>query len=258
MRGYERLSYEIGAEDGIGMLGAAWSENRVATFEFADYMKDFNLQNCRLIDVELLDPVQCGTITEGIDCVVWCATDFNGNKPRAIAGLNFAFFYRALANPTKGRVEIEGLRNILNGFVGNQRDEAWKKQGGGLDAVINRRPTRKPSKAMDFVLVSATPESFNDFETPYGTFHGLKREGENILRKEFPSLNSCILQMGRYEDNFVEENLDIKIQEESDYANDSIPGKKPARINRRDAARAASQALTKSELKGKTIRVWTA
>lgn len=46
-RGYGRLSYEVGAEDGIGTIGAAWSpeEERNARFEFSDEMKDYNLQN---------------------------------------------------------------------------------------------------------------------------------------------------------------------------------------------------------------------
>lgn len=46
-RGYGRLSYEVGAEDGIGTIGAAWSpeEERNARFEFSDVMKDYNLQN---------------------------------------------------------------------------------------------------------------------------------------------------------------------------------------------------------------------
>eukprot|EP00428_Durinskia_dybowskii_P022518 CAMPEP_0170206640 /NCGR_PEP_ID=MMETSP0116_2-20130129/2886_1 /TAXON_ID=400756 /ORGANISM="Durinskia baltica, Strain CSIRO CS-38" /LENGTH=236 /DNA_ID=CAMNT_0010457075 /DNA_START=115 /DNA_END=821 /DNA_ORIENTATION=+ len=66
-RGYGRLSYEVGAEDGIGKIGAAWSaEDRTATFEYADYMKDYNLQNLRLVECELLDPVQCTTICEGV------------------------------------------------------------------------------------------------------------------------------------------------------------------------------------------------
>eukprot|EP00978_Attheya_sp_CCMP212_P033978 scaffold140115_cov44-Attheya_sp.AAC.5 len=107
-RGYGRLSYEVGAEDGAGSIGSAWSaEDRVATFEYVDEMKDYNLRN--LVEVELLDPVQCETICEGVDSVVWCATDVNANQPRAVSGLNVAFLFRAEADPTKGRVEIEGL-----------------------------------------------------------------------------------------------------------------------------------------------------
>jgi hypothetical protein len=131
-RGYGRLSYEVGAEDGVGRIGAAWSaEDRTATFEYADYMKDYNLQNLRLVECELLDPVQCTTICEGVDSVIWCATDFNGNQPRAVSGLNIAFLFRAIAAPDKGRVEIEGFRNLLGGLK-TQRQEGRYQCGFGL------------------------------------------------------------------------------------------------------------------------------
>lgn len=51
-RGYGRLSYEVGAEDGVGSIGAAWSEERQATFQFSDEMKSYNLQN--LVRVQVL------------------------------------------------------------------------------------------------------------------------------------------------------------------------------------------------------------
>lgn len=71
-RGYARLSYEVGAEDGIGSIGAAWSSSsntddqdiptRTAAFRYNEQvMRDYNLQNLRLVECELLDPVQCQT-----------------------------------------------------------------------------------------------------------------------------------------------------------------------------------------------------
>lgn len=110
------------------------------------------------------------------------------------------------------------------------------------------------------VLVSTEPDAFEDFETPFGTFNGLKREGEDIVKKEFPSLSYTILQMGRYDDNFVPEDLDVILQDEG-----SVPSTEDAaskkrgsrRINRRDAARAAVEALTNNELRGKTVQVYT-
>ena len=249
-RGYGRLAYEVGAEDGVGQIGPAWSsDDRTATFQYTDDMKDYNLQNIRVVEVELLDPIQCKTITEGVDSVIWCATDFNGNKPRAISGLNVAFLFRAVADPLKGRVEIEGLRNILGGLKANKRD-------GGLNAALGRRPTTTASSTKDpinVILVSASPEAYDDFETPFGTFNGLKREGEQLLKDEFPSLTYAILQMSRYEDNFVEENLNVLMDE-----GDGSEDKKKRRINRRDAARAAVDALTNESVKGKTVQVWTA
>jgi hypothetical protein len=249
-RGYGRLSYEVGAEDGVGRIGAAWSaEDRTATFEYADYMKDYNLKNLRLVECELLDPVQCNTICEGVDSVIWCATDFNGNQPRAISGLNVAFLFRAIASPMKGRVEIEGVRNILGGLKNAKQNENWNARtstpaGSGSGG----------KQPLDFVVVSTSPDAFEDFETPFGTFNGLKREGEDIVKNEFPSLSYAILQMSRYEDNFVPEDLDIELEEANDAEN---PDKIRRRINRRDAARAAADALTNEDLAGKKVQVWS-
>ena len=243
-RGYSRLSYEVGAEDGVGSIGAAWSaEDRVATFEYADYMKDYNLKNLRMVECELLDPVQCQTICEGVDSVIWCATDYNGNTPRAVSGLNVAFLFRALAAPTKGRVEIEGLRNILGGLKLAQQDR--KRQGN------------EPSggkKPINFALVSPSPEAFANYETPFGEFNAIKREGEEMVKTEFPSLSYSVLQMGLFDDNFVDEGQDI-LTEPSD-AEDTEKFRR--RINRRDAALGVCEALTNEDLVGKTVQMWTA
>jgi exonuclease VII large subunit len=59
-RGYARLSYEVGAEDGIGTIGPAWSstEERTATFQFnGETMGDYNLNKLRIVECELLDPI---------------------------------------------------------------------------------------------------------------------------------------------------------------------------------------------------------
>lgn len=247
-RGYGRLSYEVGAEDGVGTIGAAWSaEDRTATFEYADYMKDYNLQNLRLVECELLDPVQCTTVCEGVDSVVWCATDFNGNQPRAVSGLNVAFLFRAIAAPTKGRVEIEGLRNLLGGLKTQQQERRYQQSSP------NPNDTDIP-QALNVVLVSTDPDAFEDFETPFGTFNGLKREGEEIL-KEFPSLSYSILQMGRFDDNFVSEDLEVQVEESEPATHNEKKGRR--RINRRDAARASVEALMNNDIRGKAVRVWT-
>ena len=128
-RGYGRLSYEVGAEDGVGRIGPAWSEERVQTFQYdGEVMKDYNLNKMRIVECELLDPVQCASIVEDVDAVIWCATDFNGNAPRAVSGLNVAFLFRAVTNPTKGRVEIEGLQNLLGALKNAKQDRKWKNQ----------------------------------------------------------------------------------------------------------------------------------
>ena len=246
-RGYGRLAYEVGAEDGVGTIGPAWSaEERTASFRYTDEMKDYNLQNIRLVEVELLDPIQCNSIMEGVDSVIWCATDFNGNKPRAISGLNAAFLFRAIADPTKGRVEIEGLRNILQSLKQERQSRRW--------AAGQSETTVKKCDPINVVLVSTAHKAYKDFETPFGTFNSLKREGETLLQTEFPSLTYTILQMAKFEDNFVDESLDILFDDGSD---NSLEESR-RRINRRDAARAVSDALTDQEKVGKAVQVYTA
>jgi len=249
-RGYGRLSYEVGAEDGIGSIGAAWSaEDRTATFEFdSELMKDYNLQNLRMVECEFLDPIQCMSVVEDsqrIDAVIWCATDFNGNQPRAISGLNVAFLFRAVTRPDKGRVEIEGLQNLLGAF---KRLKTENRQRGAFGTSQNE-PT-------NVVLVSSAPDAFEDFETPFGSFHGIKRQAEKMLQDEFPSLTSTILQMHRYDENFVAEGLDI-IMKDSNEDEQDVKQKVRRRINRRDAAKAAVDALLNPDLVGKTVQVWT-
>lgn len=269
-RGYGRLSYEVGAEDGVGTIGAAWSseEERNARFEYADYMKDYNLQNLRVVEVELLDPVQCATITEEVDTVVWCATDFNANQPRAIASLNAAFLFRAIASPTKGRVEIEGLTNILGGLKQAKQNERRIARLSGESSsgnIVDSSSLDGPNDPTSFIMVSPSPYIFKNYETPFGEFNGLKRQAESILRQDFPSLSHCILQMGMYEDNFVDESLDILYdsnQEITGDDNDEISPEAVERsrrkINRRDAARAVGDALVSDSLQDKTVEVWTA
>jgi hypothetical protein len=251
-RGYGRLSYEIGAEDGIGSLGSAWGtrEERTATFRYdAETMGGYNLQNLRVVECELLDPVQCRSVVEGCDAVIWCATDFDGNTPRAVSSLNVALLFRAVSRPAKGRVEVEGVLNML----------------GALKKELQERRRRQPQASgipehslVNFVLVSTAPDAYVDYETPFGSFRGIKRQGESLLG-DFPSLAAAVLQMGRYDDGFVGEGLDI-VMEPAAGAVEADDSNKRARrkINRRDAARAAVEALVNESLIGKKMQVWTA
>lgn len=241
-RGYGRLSYEVGAEDGQGTIGAFWNgqDERTASFVYdGQVMEGYNLQKLRIVEVELLDPVQCQTICEGVDAVIYCATDFNGNKPRAL-GLDIAFLFRAVASPTKGRVEIEGLENMLGGLK-------LAKSEGKSDSRNNSE-----NNPIEFVLVSMVPEAYQDFETPFGEFNAIKREAEKKLA-EYPSLTSTALQLGRFNDNFVEEDLPVTVELGS-----NVESGRQRQINRRDAAKAAVDALLKNdEIAGKVVQIYS-
>jgi nucleoside-diphosphate-sugar epimerase len=245
-RGYGRLSYEVGAEDGVGSIGPAWSsDDRTATFEYADYMKDYNLKNLRIVECELLDPVQCMSIAEGCDAVVWCATDFDGNKPRAL-GLDVALFFRAVADPDKGRVEVEGLQNMLGALKNAKQEKKYRTGAGSANDPVS------------VVLVSTALDAFEDFETPFGSFKGIKQQGENMLKQDFPSLTHTVLRLGRFDDSFVEENLDVYLEDSAGVKETEDKEKTKRLINRRDAAKAVVQALTSEGIAGKTVEVWTA
>ena len=272
-RGYGRLSYEVGAEDGRGSIGAAWSEERNASFEYdAEIMDGYNLNKLRVVEVELLNPNQVRTITEDVDAVIFCATDFEGNRPRAVAGFNAALLFRAVADPLKGRVEIEGVRNCLEGLLAGINDRKYKNNLAGVNTVEesnNAGPTQ-------FILISSTPDAFSEFDTPFGEFNGLKRQSEYIVANEFPSISHCILQMGRYDER-VEEGLEIFHEEALDDTEivDGVIGakqlqsqeeKKPRsiwddevkrKINRRDAARAAVEALLDEDLENLKVQCYT-
>lgn len=313
-RGYGRLSYEVGAEDGRGSIGAAWmgDETYTQSFQYDDEtMSTYNLNKLRIVEVELLDPVQCDTIVQTSgnppDCVIWCATDFNANTPRAVSGLNVAFLFRAIADPQKGRVEIEGLQNMLNSLTKARKNAQWTARltGGSIpgqqsptsttttpattSSVASSSSTTTEGSSQDndededdnplsFVLVSPAPEVLGNFETPFGEFNAIKRQGEEMLLNDYPSLGKkMVVQMGRYDDNFVEEGQQIQIDEykkniltnrieneienENDNENNNEGQKKDTkytrRINRRDAAKFAVDALTDPSLVNKKVRIWT-
>lgn len=62
-------------------------------------------------------------------------------------------------------------------------------------------------------------------------------------------------QFARYEDNFVDEGLDLNFAPDDSVEEKAKRGIR--RINRRDAARAVGEALVNPELQGKKMTVWT-
>jgi hypothetical protein len=254
-RGYARLSYEVGAEDGIGTIGTAWNFEG-ATFQYDDtVMKDYNLNKLRIVECELLDPVQCQSVVQDVDAIIWCATDFNGNLPRSIASLDVAFLFRAVSRPTKGRVEIEGLENMAGAFKLALQEQRNRQE--------NKNSSPKSSSINNFILISMVPEAYENFETPFGEFNAIKRQGERMLLENFPSLNSVVLQCGKFEDNFVPEDMDICMERSTAESNNDKEMKSPTAtmklrmINRRDAARAAVKALTEAQFNGQIVQVYT-
>jgi len=331
-RGYGRLSYEVGAEDGRGTLNPAWTiDDNQAYFEYdEDVMADYNLQKLRVVECELLDPVQCTTIVDNsqADVIVWCASDFNGNVPRALSGgtgplSSLPFLFRAVASPEKGRVEIEGMYNIVGALkIMKQNQKRTQQLFAENTVAVNRNDdaaavvaaddddnatTNEAPSLVDFVLASVSPDAFGDFETPFGRFLDIKRQGEDMIPDKFPSLDYTVLRFAQFDDNFVQEDLELKLGlveneppriqseppsqqqiEQQSYSNNrngiaqflqldnvgAIPPstqqqKQPTaasppqgrsvvrRINRRDAARAVTDALVDPDFRQKKVEIWT-
>lgn len=233
--------------------------------------------------------MQCQTIVDdaSADVVVWCATDFNGSTPRALSGgsgplSGLPFLFRAVADPDKGRVEVEGLENML-GALKNYKQEQVRRtrqmaafgSGGRIEdndeTTTAVRPetstTDEESRGVDFLLVSSCPDALSNFETPFGAFLDIKRQGEDMIPQKFPSFKYSVLQFATYEDNFVKEDLELKLTEVVNEAPRILPeGVEPEppkkqtkvrRINRRDAARAVGEALVDPDYHNKKIQVWT-
>ena len=157
-----------------------------------------------------------------------------------------------MTDPTKGRVEVEGLANML-GAIKTARQEALQRQRlMGNEMVATETSTT--TKPVDVLLVSIAPDALGDFETPFGTFLDQKRQAEDMIPNDFPSLSYTTLQFARFEDNFVGEDLDLNLEAAGTTPFDSRPIR---RINRRDAARAVAEALVNPDLQGKKMEVWT-
>lgn len=228
--------------------------------------------------------------------IVWCATDFNGSTPRSLSGgsgplSGLPFLFRAVADPDKGRVEVEGLQNML-GALKNFKQEAIQRkrqmtaftgtvrESPGADteeegsAASSNNDNDNEARGVDFLLVSSCPDALSNFETPFGAFLDIKRQGEDMIPNDFPSLKYSVLQFATFEDNFVKEDLELKlmpIENEAPRVAPSSDGQqqqqqpqqpekrqtKVRRINRRDAARAIGEALVDSDYHNKKIQVWT-
>ena len=90
------------------------------------------------------------------------------------------------------------------------------------------------------------------------------------MLKEFPSLAHTVLQMNRYDDNFVDESLDLQVEAvvmdettttsttTTTVEDDNNVDRQQRGIHRRDAARMTGNALTYETLQRKTVEVYTA
>ncbi|GMH55341.1 hypothetical protein TrRE_jg6664 [Triparma retinervis] len=147
----------------------------------------------------------------------------------------------------EGRVEIEGVRNVLSAIKKKKGGEGGGKKGFN-----------------ELVIVSVAEGCLDDFVTPLGDFLSVKKEGERLV-EEFPSVNSCVVRLGKFDDNFVEEGRELLVGGGGEGGGEGgevwremrKEGGKRRKINRRDAARAVVGGVMETEWTGKVVEVWT-
>jgi hypothetical protein len=196
---------------------------------------------------------------------------------------------------------VEGLYNILGSLKTMRQEERQRQrrlsafdEKSEIEAANNiGNDNVVIDKPVDILLVSNCPDALGDFETPAGTFLDIKRQGEDMIPNDFPSLSYSVLQFATYEDNFVGEDLELKLMEvqnekpritteqplssaatnnreqkemnsadntslsSSSQQQETTTKQKVRRINRRDAARAVTEAMIDPDFRGKKIQVWT-
>jgi hypothetical protein len=79
VRDYERLSYEIGAEEGLGDIQAPWVRKTVEMSGTAE-MASYGLARLSIVDCNLMDPDAVARALRDVDSVFWCASDFDGGS----------------------------------------------------------------------------------------------------------------------------------------------------------------------------------
>lgn len=133
----------------------------------------FGLDRLSLLECEILDPA---TLPPPADIIYFCATDFAGNKPRAISRLDPGLLFRSISRPLKGRVEIEGLKNLLQSI---------------------QKSKKKKDKKVTLIVPTVKRSAYGDFVTPFGDFHSIKKEQMDLLKAFKTDVDTRIVVLPR-------------------------------------------------------------
>jgi len=173
-----------------------------------------------------------------VDCdmVVFAAGDFKNNKPRGVSTFSPGLLFRSIVDVSKGRVEVEGVKNVLNAIVGERE----------------RRPKNRVGP--EFIYISPDLECFDDFPTTSQSFKEIKSLGVEIVLGD-KRVKSSVVELAKFDDNFNEEGKDILVHEVEEADQDGKCAKRS--INRSDASAFLSDAVFDRSLTGKRTKVCT-
>lgn len=76
---YSRLSYEIGAEEGLGDIQAPWVRKSVE-MTATEEMKEYGLGQLIVVECDLMDEKNVARAVKGVDAVVFCAGSFDRGR----------------------------------------------------------------------------------------------------------------------------------------------------------------------------------
>ena len=203
VRDWERLSYEVGAEEGIGDIQAPWVRKSVE-MRSTDRMGKYGLGRLTVIECDLLDEEALSKALRGVDTVIWCATGFNGGVPKfsapevltadALFAVTDGLFLRerrardaaraeSAARRLEGTVDVDGL--AMAARLMTQEARRASLVGKGPASLRSQGDTR--ARLPQFLCVSARDGALPYDKFPPGTVEKFKRTGEQALFKNGPS-----------------------------------------------------------------------
>ncbi|KAL1528447.1 hypothetical protein AB1Y20_009793 [Prymnesium parvum] len=265
--GFERLSYEVGAEDGAMELRPAWRLDEQtgrlaapATVQFDDEVqRGFGLARLELRECELRAAREVEEALADVDGVIFCATSFDTARRRLpdrvdeaagrLASAGMALFELRLGDAIFGKApraggadapaaselrgktaDVEGLQNVLSALARNRKRRASLAELSGQMG----RPT---ALRVPFVLASACDylgydEDLLSRELRETEFGYRKRMGDAAVRAS--SLPYTIVHSARI-DGFAEEGLKPQVERREDGVASAAEAQGAVGVRRDDA-----------------------
>jgi len=217
---FERLSYEIGAEEGIGDIQAPWVRKSVEMTATPE-MEAYGLARLQVVECDVLDAEAVAKAVRGVDAVVYCATDFAAGRPKweapevftpdALFSVVDKWFLRdarergrqrdmSRERRADGYADLEGATIVADALAKEKRLASL----AGVNSVPPSKKVRPLDKLASFVLLSASAEALPLDKFPPGTVANLKRQAESeVLAKRLPA--TSVLRLFKLKDSGREE-----------------------------------------------------
>ena len=213
---YSRLSYETGAEEGVGSISAPWVSREIS-FEFSEERQsDYGLEKLTICAGDVLDQSFANEVVKGADCVIFCAAP---SPPRPGLKLLGQWGKALQGKAPTGSVSAEGVANMA--------------------AALNKEFSRSSEKA-------GAPNSFVLLSSSRGS--DAQRQGEAAL-KESGLESWVVVQPVKLDDFFSVENATVIVSEEG---GDAEGGS----LSRDAVAEFLAGVPAADSYRGKTLRIY--